>query len=172
MDYSMPDFMMIYYDSNLFRSWCNLPASSKLVLILYVLWYKMMLPSSSNQISTTYFCLVAHDQNFRIWLLCSKCCMLLLLLSHFSRDWLCATPQIAVHQAPPSLGFSRQEHWSGLPFPSPVHEKWKWSSSLCPTLHDPMDFSLPGSPVRGNLLARILDCVAIFFSLPLYRCFQ
>ena len=25
-------------------------------------------------------------------------------------------------QAPPSLGFSRQEHWSGLPFPSPVHE--------------------------------------------------
>ena len=78
MDYSMPDFMMIYYDSNLFCSWCNLPASSKLVLILYVLWYKMMLPSSSNQISTTYFCLVAHDQNFRIWLLCSKCCKLLI----------------------------------------------------------------------------------------------
>ena len=24
------------------------------------------------------------------------------------------------HQAPPSLGFSRQEHWSGLPFPSPI----------------------------------------------------
>ena len=33
------------------------------------------------------------------------------------------------HQTPPSLGFSRQEHWSGLPFPSPMHEseKWKWS---------------------------------------------
>ena len=32
----------------------------------------------------------------------------------------------------PSLGFSRQEHWSGLPFPSPVHEseKWKWSCSV------------------------------------------
>ena len=31
--------------------------------------------------------------------------------------------------APLSLGFSRQEHWSGLPFPSPMHEseKWKWS---------------------------------------------
>ena len=26
------------------------------------------------------------------------------------------------HQAPPSLGFPRQEHWSGLPFPSPKHE--------------------------------------------------
>ena len=28
---------------------------------------------------------------------------------------------MAAHQAPPSLGFSRQEHWSGLPFPSPMH---------------------------------------------------
>ena len=46
--------------------------------------------------------------------------LLLLLLSHFSRVWLCATPETAAHQAPPSLGFSRQEHWSGLPFPSPV----------------------------------------------------
>ena len=49
--------------------------------------------------------------------------MLLLLLSHFSRVRLCATP---------SLGFSRQEHWSGLPFPSPMHESemWKWSRSV------------------------------------------
>ena len=48
---------------------------------------------------------------------------LLLLLSHFSHVRLCATP---------SLGFSRQEHWSGLPFPSPMHksEKWKWSHSV------------------------------------------
>ena len=32
----------------------------------------------------------------------------------------------------PTLGFSKQEHWSGLPFPSPVHksEKWKWSCSV------------------------------------------
>jgi len=28
---------------------------------------------------------------------------------------------MAAHQAPPSLGFSRQEHWSGLPFPSPMY---------------------------------------------------
>ena len=35
------------------------------------------------------------------------------------------TPQMAAHQAPPSLGFSRQEHWSGLPFPSPMHESEK-----------------------------------------------
>ena len=40
--------------------------------------------------------------------------LLLLLLSRFSRVRLCVTPQTAAHQAPPSLGFSRQEHWSGL----------------------------------------------------------
>ena len=39
---------------------------------------------------------------------------------------------MAAHQAPPSLGFSKQEHWSGLPFPSPMHEndKWKWNCSV------------------------------------------
>ena len=46
--------------------------------------------------------------------------LLLLLLSHFSCVRLCATPETAAHQAPPSLGFSRQEHWSGLPLPSPL----------------------------------------------------
>ena len=49
----------------------------------------------------------------------------LLLLSRFSRVGLCATPETAAHQAPPSLGFSRQEHWSGLPFPSPMHQSWQ-----------------------------------------------
>ena len=58
--------------------------------------------------------------------------LLLLLLSRFSPVWLCVTPKTAAHQAPPSLGFSRQEHWSGLPFPSPMREseKWKWSHSV------------------------------------------
>ena len=54
-----------------------------------------------------------------------KLLLLLLLLSRFSRVQLCATPEMAAHQAPPSLGFSRQEHWSGLPFPSPMHESEK-----------------------------------------------
>ena len=54
-----------------------------------------------------------------------ECFLLLLLLSHFSRVRLCPTPETAAHQAPPSLGFSRQEHWSGLPFSSPMHESEK-----------------------------------------------
>ena len=51
--------------------------------------------------------------------------LLLLLLSRFSRVRLCATPWTAAHQAPPSLGFSRQKHWSGVPLPSPMHESGK-----------------------------------------------
>ena len=36
--------------------------------------------------------------------------------------WLLATPWTSAHQAPPSMGFSRQEYWSGVPLPSPVPE--------------------------------------------------
>ena len=41
------------------------------------------------------------------------------MLSHFSHVQLCATLWTAAHQAPLSTGFSRQEYWSELPFPSP-----------------------------------------------------
>ena len=51
--------------------------------------------------------------------------LLLLLLSRFSHVRLCATPETAAHWAPLYLGFSRQQHWSGLPFPSPMHESEK-----------------------------------------------
>ena len=47
------------------------------------------------------------------------------MLSHFSCVRLCETLETAAYQAPPSLGFSRQELWSGLPFPSPMHESEK-----------------------------------------------
>ena len=40
-------------------------------------------------------------------------------LKSLSRVRLFATPWTIAHQAPPSMGFSRQEYWSGLPFPSP-----------------------------------------------------
>ena len=86
--------------------------------------------------------------------------LLLLLLSRFSRVRLCVTPQTAAHQAPPSLGFSRQEHWSGLPFPSPVRESEVAQS--CPTLRNPMDCSLPGSTIHGIFQA--LEWGAIAFS--------
>ena len=51
--------------------------------------------------------------------LVGKSRMLLPLLSHFSRVQLLATPWAAAYQAPSSMGFSRQEYWSGVPLPSP-----------------------------------------------------
>ena len=77
--------------------------------------------------------------------------LLLLLLSRFSRVRLCATPQTAAHQAPPSLGFSRQEHWSGCHYLLQCM-KVKSESEVaqsCLTVRNPEDRSLPGSSVHG-----------------------
>ena len=98
---------------------------------------------------------------------------------------------IAACQAPLFMGFSWQEYWSGLPFPSPEDQtcvsyvfcigRWILYYSLhllciaaaaaaakslqsCPTLCDPRDGSPLGSSVPGILLARILEWVAISFS--------
>ena len=58
---------------------------------------------------------------------------------------------MGAHQACPSLGFSRQEHWSGLPFPSPVHEsgKWKWSCSFVSISATPWTAAYQASPSMG-----------------------
>ena len=73
---------------------------------------------------------------------------------------------MAAHQAPPSLGFSRQEHWSGFYFLLQCM-KVKSESEVaqsCPTLHDTMDCSLPGSSVHGIFQGRGLQWGAIAFS--------
>ena len=69
---------------------------------------------------------------------------------------------MTAHQAPLSLEFSRQEHWSGLPFPSPMHESEVAQS--CPTPSDPMDCSPPAFSVHGIFQARVLEWGAIAFS--------
>ena len=100
------------------------------------------------------------------------------------------TPWTAAYQAPPSMGFSRQEYWSGVPFPGDLSDPMIEPASLmphelareffttvspaaaaaakllqsCPTLCDPIDSSPPGSPVPGILQARTLEWVAISFS--------
>ena len=50
----------------------------------------------------------------------SSACKWKVKVKSLSRVWLCATPWTAAHQAPPSMGFSRQEYWSGVPLPSPI----------------------------------------------------
>ena len=91
-----------------------------------------------------------------------------------NRVWLLATPWTAAYQAPPSMGFSRQEYWSGVPFPSPWYllvilcipwlvDAAAAAKSLqsCPTPCDPIDGSPSDSPVPGILQARTLEWVAI-----------
>ena len=63
----------------------------------------------------------------------------------------------------PSLGFSRQEHRSGLPFASPMHESEVAHS--CLTLRDPMDCSPSGSSIHGIFQARVLEWGASAFSI-------
>ena len=68
--------------------------------------------------------------------------LLLLLLSRVSRVQLCVTPWTAAQQASLSLGFSRQEYWGGLPFPSPMHESESEVAQSCLTLSNPMNCGL------------------------------
>ena len=117
--------------------------------------------------------------------------MLVCMPSCFNHIRLFATPWTVAHQAPLSVGFSRQEYWSGLPCPPPgdLPDPGIKSTSLmylapagrffttsitkgavcakllsCGQPCDPMDYRLPGSPVHGIFQARILECVAISFS--------
>ena len=88
------------------------------------------------------------------------------MLVLLSRARLFATPWTAAYQAPVSMGFSRQEYWSGVPLPSPVYMSAAAAAKSlqsCPTLCDPIDGSAPGSPVPGILQARTLEWVAISF---------
>ena len=77
-------------------------------MLITVFWCFFLFPQSS------YFCLFC-SLSFILVTFCKRLkilrsYLLLLLLSRLSRVWLCATPQMAAHQALPSLGFSRQEH--------------------------------------------------------------
>ena len=83
---------------------------------------------------------------------------------------LLATPWTAAYQAPPSMGFSKQEYWSGVPLPSPVlyirsllfiyficSVQFSSVTQSCPTLSNPMDCSLLGSSIHGIFQARVLE---------------
>ena len=83
---------------------------------------------------------------------------------------------MAAHQAPPSQGFSRQEYWSGLPLPSPMHESGKWKGSrsvvsdsyrphrLQPTrLLRPWDFPGKSTGVGCHCLLRPRQCTSALF---------
>ena len=102
----------------------------------------------------------------RWFLLFSQRLLLLLLLSCFSRGWLCGIPQTAAHQAPLSLSLACSP---GKNTGVCCHflfqcMKVKVKVKSYPTPSDPMDCSPPGSSIHGTLEARVLEWGAIAFS--------
>ena len=87
--------------------------------------------------------------------------MRLLLLSHFSHVRLCATPQMAAHKAPPSLGFYRREQGCHFLLQYMKVKSESEVAQSCPTLSDPTDCGLPDSSVHGIFQARVLEWGAI-----------
>ena len=107
------------------------------------------------------------SQPLPVWLVDSRFCY------HFPWKALAAAKSLQscptlcdpIDSSPPGspvLRFSRQEHWSRSPFPSPMHERKSESevAQSCLTLCNPMDCSLPGSSIHGIFQARVLEWVA------------
>ena len=103
---------------------------------------KILIAKNQTNFSQNYLCnyclhplfLKSQERSLCEWAKKKKLgdALLLLLLSRFSRVWLCVTPEMAAHEAPHCPWDSPGKNTSGLPFPSPMHEseKWKWSRSV------------------------------------------
>ena len=89
------------------------------------------------------------------------------VLSRFSRVWLFATPWTVAHQAPLSMGFSRQEYWSGLPCPPPVDLSdpgIEPASPASPSLQaDSLPLSHWRSPELNTVLSNTSQNLVVFF---------
>ena len=94
-----------------------------------------------------------------------------------SRVWLFATPWTAAYQAPPSMGFSRQKYWSGVPSPFPRRSTNTFNSgfpSLNPIQWFPTDLSKHQGPLRLSLCkveAHFSSIITVFFSIVPYKFF-
>ena len=86
-------------------------------------------------------------------------------MKSLSRVQLFATPWTVAHQAPPSMGFSRQEYWSGLPFPSPGDLPDPGIKPRSPALQaDALTSEPPGKPVLVEHLSPSSKPARLLFS--------
>ena len=67
-----------------------------------------------------FFIVVMYTHSICCYNYYLKIAVVVLVVVLVSRVWLCETPWTVAHEAPLSMGFSRQEYWSRLPFPSQV----------------------------------------------------
>ena len=78
-------------------------------------------------------------------------------MKSLSRVRFFVTPRTVAYQAPPSMGFSRREYWSGVPFPSPGHLPNPGIKPRSPTLQADASVSEPpGKPGRWKGEERVL----------------
>ena len=77
--------------------------------------YTMICSTPTSHLAQPSFCANFYDKILKLNLFLSSP----VKVKSFSRIQLFATPWTVAYQVPPSMGFSRQEYWSGLPFPSP-----------------------------------------------------
>ena len=108
---------------------------------------------------TNFYCCL--NKCFLYFILISRVFTYFLLfacvLSHFSPVGLFATLWTVAHQSPLSMGFSRQEHWSGLPCPPPRDLPNPGIVPASPTLQVyGLLLSHQGSPVFSNMLDTLL----------------
>ena len=93
----------------------------------------------------------------------------LCMLSHFSCVWLCAALCSVAHPAPLSMGFSRQEYWSGLPCPPPGVSSWPGDQTIVFYLLHWQVGSLPLVPPGKPLLS---GCISLNRMLPSFSIFK
>ena len=93
-----------------------------------------------------------------------------------SHVWLFATPWTAAYQAPPSMGLSRQEYWSGLPLPSPDMKEYERILNLNGLLHHKIrawvQISYQGWDSHISILQTLRDKAKVthnFLTLPAYQ---
>ena len=97
--------------------------------------------------------------------------MLKVNVKFLSRVQLFATLWTVAHQAPPSMGFSRQEYWSGLPFPSPGDLPGPGIKPRSPALQvDTLTSEPPGKPyliwyinVKTKIAYNISPCLHLLY---------
>ena len=113
---------------------------------IYTFFFPCYVRQTETEKLTPSHSLILEGQPLLIvWCIYLHVSLLLLLLSHFSRVRLCVTPWTAAYQAPPSMGFSRQDNESIR------SDQIRSVAQSCPTLCDPMNRSTPGLPVLYQL---------------------
>ena len=105
----------------------SLPLPFPVVSNLYQFkWYFPTYPKAKYDTDSIYSC-AHYTLHFSLVILVTS----VLLFSHYVMTDSFETPWTVVHHAPLSMGFPRQEFWSGFPFPSSVDLPCSWYSRLC-----------------------------------------